>query len=203
MRAVSLPPDRPNVSSKHSSIMRNCSGSLGSGRQDYCASAVWTKAEAAIRTAQTVAILRPTGRIGCSSCATVAVSWLDSPSWFHSSGTRNGAARAPATSPKASCSSMSTSPWLLGSVCVWGGKVCDANHRARDFGWWALALRPSWRRRVCELVLVYVKGSLMSGESARTHYLRYPPFARTSAQFGMCWAPMTCRMSSDCWRPSS
>ena len=30
-------------------------------------------------------------------------------------------------------------PWLPGSVCVWGGEVCDANHRARDFGWWALA----------------------------------------------------------------
>ena len=58
-RVVSLPPDRPNVSSKHSSIMRNCSGSLGSGRQDCCASAVWAKAEAAMRTAPTVAILRP------------------------------------------------------------------------------------------------------------------------------------------------
>jgi hypothetical protein len=57
-------------------IMRNCSGSLGSGRQDCCASAVWTKAEAAMRAAPTVAILRPTGRIGCSSCATAAVSWL-------------------------------------------------------------------------------------------------------------------------------
>jgi hypothetical protein len=89
MRAVSLPPDRPNVSSKHSSIMRNCSGSLGSGRQDCCASAVWTKAEAAMRTAPTVAILRSTGRIGCSSCATAAVSWLGCPSWLHSSGTRN------------------------------------------------------------------------------------------------------------------
>ena len=26
-------------------------------------------------------------------------------------------------------------PWLPGSVCVWGGEVCDANHRAHDFGW--------------------------------------------------------------------
>jgi hypothetical protein len=23
-------------------------------------------------------------------------------------------------------------PWLAGSVCVWGGEVCDANHRPRD-----------------------------------------------------------------------
>jgi hypothetical protein len=52
---------------------------------------------------------------------------------------------------------MSTSPWLLGSVCVWGGKVCDANHRARDFGRWALAPHPSSAPPVCELVLLYVE----------------------------------------------
>ena len=29
-------------------------------------------------------------------------------------------------------------PWLR-NVCVLGDEVCDANHRSRDFGWWALA----------------------------------------------------------------
>ena len=40
-------------------------------------------------------------------------------------------------------------PWLPGSVCVWGGEVCDANHRARYFAWWALARpRGVWRAGV-------------------------------------------------------
>ena len=49
------------------------------------------------------------------------------------------------------------------------------------------------------------KGSLMSGRSTRTRYSRYRPFGRTSAQFDMCWAPMSCRwrISSGYWRPSS
>ena len=51
MGAVSLPPDRPNVCSKHSSTIRSCSELLGSGRRDCCASAGWTTAEVAIRTA--------------------------------------------------------------------------------------------------------------------------------------------------------
>jgi hypothetical protein len=34
---------------------------------------------------------------------------------------------------KASCSSMSISPGLPGSVSVWGDEVCDANHSAREF----------------------------------------------------------------------
>ena len=42
--------------------------------------------------------------------------------------------------------------------------------------------------------VLYVKQrELMSGRSTRTRYSRYRPFGRTSAQFDMCWAPMSCR----------
>jgi hypothetical protein len=85
-----------------------------------------------MRTAPTVAILRPTGPIG-RSCATAAWSWLDLSDLAQQARDEERCCERHCYERESELFKHVHLPWLLGSVSVWGGEVCDANHRSREF----------------------------------------------------------------------